>query len=72
MPRRGILFCLIHSHFLKKQLTNANGCDTMNLHSVLLCPFVPILIYKCIIAQNVTPVKKEIFENSNCSGRIKL
>ena len=47
-------------------------CATMVLHSVLLCPFVSIFIYKCIIAQKVAPVKQKIFENPNCSGRIKI
>ena len=43
----------------------------MVLHSVLLCPFVSIFIYKCMIAQNMETVKKQFLESINCSWRIK-
>ena len=42
----------------------------MVLHSVLLCQFAPILIYECMIPQNMETVKKQIFESINCSWRI--
>ena len=42
----------------KHPLTNEKYYDTMDLHSVILCPFVPILIYRDIIAQNMAAVKQ--------------
>ena len=41
-------------------LTIGNRCDTMDLHSVILCPFVPILIYENIIPQNMAAVKRQV------------
>ena len=42
----------------KDPLTNANGYATMELHSVILCPFASILIYNHIIPQNMAAVKR--------------
>ena len=42
----------------KHPLTNENMYATMELHSVILCPFAPILIYKHIISQNMAAVKQ--------------
>ena len=53
---------------LKKSLTSKMECDTMNLHSVLLCPFVPILICEIIISQNMEPVKWKILKVSTAPG----
>ena len=42
------------------RLTNGDGCDMMVIHSVIICPFVPIFICEIILPQNMADVKREV------------
>ena len=53
---------------LEKTLTNEKWYATMVLHSVLLCPIVPILICTIIISQIMAPVKWEKLKISTHPG----
>ena len=44
----------------EKVLTNADGCDKMVLHSVILCPHMAILNHRNIVAQNMAVVKRKV------------
>lgn len=44
----------------KNLLTSGSRCDKMVLHSVILCPYVAILICKNMISQNMAAVKRKV------------
>ena len=44
--------------FTKNSLTRQEEWCTMEVHTVIICPFVPILIYNDIIPQEMAVVKR--------------